>query len=128
APIYAREMERLGHAHLPDNVAPDDPAYLDLINAQVAWLRANSSVADIYSIRRTADGRHILLVDSETDYDGNGFFEGPVEARTVPGEELFADYDLISSAFAGRQGFADVPASDRWGTWISAYAPMFGPT
>ncbi len=125
APTYADEMARLGHSRLPADCPPDDPTYLTLVGAQVHWLRMNPSIADIYTIRRHPDGTHYLMVDSETDYDGNGRIEGETEARTPIGEIIETDYDLVEAAFAGKPTFADVPIRDRWGVWVSAYAPMY---
>jgi diguanylate cyclase (GGDEF)-like protein/PAS domain S-box-containing protein len=127
APTYARELERMGHGALPDDCAADDPRYLAVIDAELRWLSANPSVADIYTVRRGADGAHFFLVDSETDYDRDGDFDGDTEARTEIGEVMDSDQDLLEEAFSGRCVFAGRPTSDRWGTWVSAYAPMYGP-
>lgn len=125
APTYARELSLMGHASLPMNVAPDDPNYLRMIEAEKRWLRANPAVSDIYTFRKLADGKVAFLVDSETDYDRNGQFEGERESRTDPGEE-FEDVDeSAQAALQGSRGFDATPYTDRWGTWVSAYVPMY---
>ena len=88
APTYARELERLGHADLPLDAEPADPRYLELIEAEKRWLAANREIADIYTFRRLPDGRIVFLVDSETDYDHDGRFEGARESRTAIGEPV----------------------------------------
>jgi signal transduction histidine kinase/CheY-like chemotaxis protein len=123
AATYALELERLGHAAVPNDAAPDDPRYLALIEVQKRWLAVNPTVQDIYTFRKLADGGLVLLVDSETDYDRNGRFEGEREARTPIGEPYEAD-TLIDRAFTGRPIFDERPGSDRWGTWISASVPL----
>jgi signal transduction histidine kinase/CheY-like chemotaxis protein len=123
AATYALELERLGHAAVPNDAAPDDPRYLALIEVQKQWLAVNPTVQDIYTFRKLAGGELVLLVDSETDYDRNGRFEGEREARTPIGEPYEAD-TLIDRAFTGRPIFDGRPASDRWGTWISASVPL----
>src|SRR5690606_9792589 len=46
--------------------------------------------------------------------------------RTAIGESFGeADIDEIMS-MQGEPVFVDEPYSDRWGTWVSAYAPMVG--
>ena len=127
APTYALQLEQLGHAELPDDVAPDDPHYLALIEAEKAWLAVNRAVMDVYTFRLDAHQRPVLLVDSETDYDSSGAFEGEREARTDPGtvyDKMEAD---IRMAFLGRALFVDQPYVDAWGTWVSALVPMRAP-
>jgi diguanylate cyclase (GGDEF)-like protein len=124
APTYAAETERLGHARLQLENVRESPEYEQIIAAQLRWLRANSSIADIYTVRRLRDGRIIFIVDSETDYDRDGRFAGPREARTEPGE-IFDDADeSILMAFNGQTVFDAEPYTDRWGTWVSAYTPL----
>ncbi len=124
APTYARELELLGHAALPLDVAADDPRYLAIIAAQKRWLEVNPRVADIYTFRRLPDGRIVLLVDSETDYDHDGRFAGEREARTPVGEVYEPKIPGLDRAFAGVAVFERVPVSDRWGTWVSAFVPL----
>jgi hypothetical protein len=85
ATTYAIELQRFGHADLRNDAPPDDPLYLSLIAAQKRWLAVNRSIYDIYTFRKLPNGAVIFLVDSETDYDRNGRFEGEREARTPIG-------------------------------------------
>jgi len=125
ARTYAAEVEFSGHAALPAAPSATDPAYLKLVEAELRWLRANPVVADVYTMRRLADGTVFLLVDSETDYDHDGSFSGAREARTVPGEQ-YPDPDLeLLQAFGGMETFSS-PYTDRWGTWVSANVPLHG--
>lgn len=123
-PFYVREMEQLGHARLPNNVATNDPLYLELIRAEIGWLKLNPAIADIYTFRRRADGAIILLVDSETDYDHNGRYEGEREQRTPPGEVYPQITPALERAFRGSTEFDDNIITDRWGSWVSAFAPL----
>jgi signal transduction histidine kinase len=125
APTYARELEVLGHARLPDDAAPDDPLYLRLVEAQKRWLAANPAVADIYTFRRLPDGSVILVVDSETDYDRDGSFLGDRESRTEIGEVYDEVTEGILAAFEGESTFDSEPAEDRWGVWVAASVPMY---
>jgi len=125
APTYAQELESMGHAELPSKIRLDDPRYLAMVAAQKRWLSANPSIADIYTFRRRDDGRIVLFVDSETDYDRDGEYEGERESRTVPGEEYEA-LPTLERAFLGESAFDGEPSTDRWGFWVSAYHPMYG--
>ena len=125
APTYAAELTRMGHADLPLDASPDDPSYLAMIQAQIRWLRANPGISDVYTFRRLPDGRVVLVVDSETDYDGNGVYEGERESRTAIGEVYDLQDEHLMRAFEGHAGFADEPMHDRWGVWVSAFVPMY---
>lgn len=124
APTYAQEIERLGHVDVSVETAPDDRGYLRLIDAERRWLSVNPTVNDIYTLRRNAAGDIALIVDSETDYDRNGRYEGEREARTDIGEALDVEGPIVDAAFAGKGGFDPEFSTDRWGTWVSAYWPI----
>ncbi|MGE3773355.1 MAG: hypothetical protein AB7I32_10550, partial [Gammaproteobacteria bacterium] len=113
APTYALEMARLGHAAITLDTAPDEARYLALVEAQRRWLAVNPAIADIYTLRREADGTLRLNVDSETDYDRNGRYEGTRESRTDIGEALDEDTAALDAAFAGTGGFDPEIATDR---------------
>jgi signal transduction histidine kinase/CheY-like chemotaxis protein len=127
APLYAHELERLGHHRVNADTTPDDPTYLALIDAQIRWQRINPVVSDIYTFKRRPDGVTYLCVDSETDYDRNGVYQGRREARTPPGETYDSVTPALDRAFTGEPVFDPVPVTDRWGTWVSAYHPMRSP-
>lgn len=128
APTYAEEMAHLGHAAITPDTPEDDPAYLRMIDAEKRWLMANPHAADIYTFRTLADGRIIFVVDAETDYDGDGLYEGEREARTEIGEELVTKLrGPIDRAMTGVSLVDDDIEADRWGVWISSYAPIAGP-
>ena len=127
APTYAQELETLGHARLSSQAGPEDPLYLSLIAAERRWLGANPSVADIYTLRRRADGSVFLLVDSETDYDRDGRILGMREQRTAIGETYDEPYEALLRAFEGEASFTTEIVNDRWGSWVTAHEPLHGP-
>jgi predicted signal transduction protein with EAL and GGDEF domain len=124
APTYAAEARSAGHARLATTASPDDPLYLALVEQQKRWLSVNRSVADIYTVRQQPDGSVVFVVDSETDYDHDGRIDAEREERTAIGEPYTDVDDSIAHAFAGESVFDDEPYTDRWGTWVSAYAPL----
>jgi signal transduction histidine kinase/CheY-like chemotaxis protein/HPt (histidine-containing phosphotransfer) domain-containing protein len=124
APTYAVEMERLGHGDLTLETKNDDPRYLDLIAAEIRWLKANPAIADVYTFKKREDGKVALLVDSETDYDRNGKYEGEREARTAIGEVYEEATPSLLAAFEGKAGFDEEIATDRWGQWVSTFMPL----
>ena len=125
APTYADEMARGGLARINERTPADDPTYLTLINDQIRWEKDNPTIADIYTMGRRADGQFFFLVDSETDYNHNGIIDEDREKRTPIGEVYEEDHDLLEQAIAGTLVFTPQPTTDRWGTWISTYVPVF---
>lgn len=125
APTYAYELEHMGHAQITLDTPPDDPRYLAMIEVEKAWLQRNPNVADIYTYRRLADGKFVFIVDSETDYDHNGRYEGPREARTPIGTPNEAVDDFDVRAANGEAVFDPNITADEWGVWVSAMQPMF---
>jgi signal transduction histidine kinase len=125
APTYAHEMARRGLARISQDTPAGDSTYVSLIEDQIRWLKDNPTIADIYTFGHDAEGRIILLVDSETDYNHNGAIDEEREERTAIGEVYEEDNDLISQAFAGTAVFTPRPTTDRWGTWISTFVPVF---
>jgi signal transduction histidine kinase/CheY-like chemotaxis protein len=123
APTYAEEVSRLGHARIGLDTAPDDPGYLAIIERQKRWLAMNPAIADIYTFR-VIDGENVLIVDSETDYDRDGAFTEEREQRTDIGEAFGPTEDEERRVMAGEVVFHDAIYADRWGVWVSAYAPM----
>lgn len=124
-PTYVSEMIEGGYLTLSLSTQADDPVYLRLIEKQKRWLELNPSIADVYTMALTADGTPALLVDSETDYNRDGKYEGDTEARTEIGE-LYEEADnSLMQAFNGQANFNKEVYTDRWGTWISANYPVF---
>ena len=124
APTYAHELEQFGHADIGPDTPADDPSYLRMIEAQKSWLAVNPNVADVYTFRATPDGKVALVVDSETDYDGDGAYAQAREQRTDLYEVYDEPSDEMFRALAGETLVEDQPETDRWGTWVAAYAPL----
>ena len=125
---YADEMREHGHYNISEFTPADDPTYLMLLNKEVKWLSFSKTVDDVYTIRRCKDGNLRLLVDSETDYNNNGTIDELREQRTTIGEIYKDPSSLLLAALRSDSPgtyFDDVPYTDRWGTWVSSYAPIF---
>lgn len=123
APTYASELQAMGHEKIDLDTDPQNLLYRQMIEKQIRWLELNNAIADIYTFRQHPDGNQ-LIVDSETDYDRNGLYEGDRESRTTIGEIWPESNEFLERAFAGEAVFDDTVYRDRWGTWVSAYAPM----
>ncbi|ATC65376.1 hypothetical protein CMV30_16285 [Nibricoccus aquaticus] len=124
-PTYALELQKLGHARVTTSTPPNDPAYLALIEAQKNWLRVNPFIADIYTFRRHDPARVAFIVDSETDYNRDGMFDGTREQRTLIGEIYEETTPDFLAVFDGQSTFDTTFKADRWGLWVSSLTPIY---
>ena len=125
---YAFELQHAGHAAINFQTAADDPDYLRLIELEKSWLKINPFIADVYTFRLDPQGRIRLLVDSETDYDHNGVYEGEREQRTPIGEIYKEATENFFKAARGEPAFDTDFTPDRWGVWVSSLHPIFDAT
>ncbi len=124
APTYAEEMARMGHDKITLETKPDDPRYLEMIEALKRWQLANPFAHDIYTIRRTEDGKRRIMVDAETDYNRDGVFSGENEKRTPIGTEYDEDDAGLDEALNARANFDEQIVQDEWGIWVGSWAPI----
>lgn len=122
---YAGEMREHYHAKVSLETPADDPEYLHLLEKQRSFQILNKSVHDVYTMRKAADGSVLLIVDAETDYNQNGRIDGEREQRTQIGEPYDEITPAMDMAFSGVECFDEEPYADRWGTWVSAFAPIY---
>jgi len=127
ARTYAQELQRMGHASVRWDTPADDPLYVQMVQSQVRWLEASPAVNDVYTFRRQLDGKIAFVVDSETDYDSDGDYVDEREARTPIGEVYPEADENMARALAGEEKFDATPVTDRWGTWVNAYVPLYDP-
>lgn len=123
-PTYAFDLMKLKHEKISDKMEANNPQYLSIIEAQLGWLSANQNISDIYTMKKRADGKIYLAVDSETDYDRDGKFDNDREVRTAIGELYEKELAEIEQAFQGQASFTDTPYVDKWGNWVSAFVPI----
>ena len=127
ATMYADEMREHGHGAVDVFSSADNESYLFLIKKQLKWLWLSPAVADIYTMQMDSDGTVRIIVDSETDYDKSGQIDSDREKRTAIGEVYDKVSPVMLAAFQGdslQTYVDDVPYSDRWGMWVSSFAPI----
>lgn len=127
ATMYADEMREHGHGAVELSASADNEAYLFLIKKQLKWLWLSPAVADIYTMRMDSDGTVRIIVDSETDYDKSGQIDSDREKRRAIGEVYEKVSPVMLAAFQGdslQTYVDDVPYPDRWGMWVSSFAPI----
>ena len=106
----------MGHEKITPDTKADAPLYLEQIDLLKKWAALNPAVADIYTMRKLPDGKIVLIVDAETDYNHDGRFEGDREERTPIGEEYDEETLALMLALKGKTNFDTEIVPDRWGS------------
>lgn len=88
------------------------PAFEQVMDALVVF-RDNSNVEYVYTIREHGDGNMEFVVDSDTE-------EGGAAGEIF--EEMSEEH---KGAYAGETTADAEPYTDKWGTHISAYSPIY---
>ncbi len=97
-------------------------SYLAIQNTYRKILRANPELAYLYTFRKTGDAI-TFIVDTPLEHSAK-----PKDQQHVAAiGEAYTDISPgITKTFAtGREQVEDAPYSDEWGTFMSAYAPIF---
>ncbi len=121
---YRFLLDSNGLISVTKNLKEDDN-YLKLIQLEKDILEHNDELSDIYTFKVNGNDKFVLVVDSETDYDRNGKYEGERESRTA----ISTAYDKLNNelinTFAGQSTFTYVPYHDEWGDWVTFLSPVF---
>ena len=124
ARTYAVELQRLDHEKITLETGEDDPIFRKVNEALADWAIANPNVADVYTVRKSATGQIHFIADPATDYNRDGRISGEDEMPTPIGE-LFDEKDSgLDRALAGEACFNPEVVTDRWGSWVGAWAPI----
>ncbi len=108
---------------------PDDQkgsAYTQIESYFQSVMKGNPAIDDIYTLRPTTNQHLMTFVVSgkgSTDADGNGTIDND-EVKAMLGEEY--DTTALPELEAGLLQPSVDPAFtfDKWGTWLSGYAPL----
>jgi PAS domain S-box-containing protein len=94
------------------------PVYQAIKKELCAVRAADPDLRFAYLIGQRSDGMYFFFVDSE-----------PPESSdySPPGQEYTEVTPLIVNVYTGGEARTDGPASDRWGTWVSAVVPVNDP-
>lgn len=115
--VAALQVDARKHQAL---LAPGDEADADYLAIKKSLQQIRDRLRDVryvYTLRKDAAGKILFVVDAEEDPDSVSHIGDPVEVVTPAMEAAFvAPYgSQVESRFN----------SDKWGTWLSSYAPFF---
>jgi len=84
-------------------------------------------IGSIYTLRKTGEkniAQFVVDTADPVDENGNGIID-PVEDRAHVGEEYdFSEYPGMEEAFSGKASADQDISCDKWGCWLSGYAPL----
>ncbi len=128
APTLAYELSERGHARIGLDTPPNDNLYLSLIGTMVHWMKLNTEIQSIYTMRKKADGSIVFILGPETDYDRNGVIAGEEEQRVPIGEKYTEVVPEMLTALDGKATMQKEATKDKWGYSISAFVPLLDRT
>ncbi len=120
----AADLDGDAHARLRTPTDMDSAAYTTISNMLERIRTYSKSIVDTYTVRMV-DGELQLILSPPVDYDHNGKIEGELEERDDIGTPYGEDPEPeMVGAFNGKSTAAKGFSDDRWGTWLTACAPI----
>lgn len=125
--VVAESLKQFKHYRLGKESLPNDMNYLKIIEIEKEWLRASKTTFDdVYTLKLDEDNKKYFIADSETDYNRNGSYDDEREQRTAIGEIYDKEIPELDQAFREKKFvFTNNIYTDKWGTWISAFGPVY---
>lgn len=122
ARLAASHIDGDAHARLIDGGEQNGPEYLAMVEPLRGMLAAAPQYRYIYTIRMSAEGPR-FGIDAAEPIDGDG--DGIIDQATL--NELYPDADptMLRALTTGEVLVTPEPFSDQWGTFISAFAPVY---
>ena len=122
ARLAAVQIDPVAHAALTDPAQQNGEAYRVVVAPLRQMLAAAPAVRYIYTVRDSPEGpRFVIDAADPVDTDGDGVID-----QSDLGEIYTEADDTMKQALAdGEAAVTPAPYSDQWGTFISAYAPVY---
>lgn len=92
-----------------DSTSEDTQEYKDVLNSMLLW-KSTQNVANFYTFSKVDNKTAAFIVDASADPASLG--------------DKYSDDPLIFKAFDGQVVIDSEPTTDKWGTTISAFAPI----
>lgn len=122
ARLAASNIDGEAHARLIDAGRQNGPEYLAMVAPLRDMLAAAPQYKYIYTVRMSVDGPR-FGIDAAEPIDGDG--DGVIDQAAL--NELYPDADptMLRALQTGEVLVTPEPFSDQWGTFISAFAPVY---
>jgi len=115
----AQQIDAGAHSTLTGAADQNGPAYLQIQVTRQHIRDAGTDIRIVYRMREDGEGRIVFVVDAENDADEVAHLGDICDDTSAKLEASFATLDdaMVDESFC----------TDRWGTWLSGYAPFYGP-
>lgn len=117
--IGALQVNAVAHAQLVDPSQENQPVYMELKGTLQKIRDAGTNFAFVYTMDQDERGNIFFIVDAEEDEEDLSHL-GDIYEDADPW--LLETFPTIQEPLVETQFF-----SDRWGTWLTGYAPIFTP-
>ena len=124
ARIAAQQVDPIEHARLRDPSQQNDRDYLRVVEPLRTLLKSAPAVKFIYTVRMSPEGPR-FVVDSGAPQDVDA--DGVVDQATLNSIYEDADAAMFRCAESRSATVSEAPYTDDWGTFITAFAPVFAP-
>lgn len=111
-PTFANEFEVAGHRNLVTGDHSSD-LYHDLVAMKQRWVKSNSTIALIETIRKQPDNTLVKVISSSDDNDSS------------TSDLSDSDRDHIDRAFQGKATIGGLPRSTPQGMLVTVTSPLF---
>lgn len=127
AEVSAVQVDIAQHETLVDESQHNSPEYAEIQSTLQTIVSYNPQVDGIYTLRWTDDPNVLaFVIDTYTGEDRNG--DGQIAENEIPaeiGEEYdITDFPEMHVALYGAPSADRGVTEDKWGQWISGYAPL----
>ncbi|MGC5326912.1 sensor domain-containing diguanylate cyclase [Brevibacillus sp. SYSU BS000544] len=125
APVFSKILQDEGHARIQLDTLPSDALYQRMSDQMIEWMKLYPFIESVYTIRKLPDGTNVLVVCPEADLNDNGKIDSRLELAVPIGETYPNQLAELELAFKGERTLQETPYTDKWGTWISSFAPIY---
>jgi len=117
--IAALQIDAGAHSTLTGAADQNGPAYSQIRGTLQRIRDAETDIHIVYRMREDGEGRIVLVVDAENDADEVAHLG---DIHDDSSAKLEASFATLDDAMVEESSY-----TDRWGTWLSGYAPFYGP-
>ncbi len=117
--IGALQVDAVAHSQLTDPSQEDEPVYLELKKTLQGIRDAGTNFIFVYTMRQDDQGNIYFVVDAEESEEDLSHL-GDIYSDAAPW--LLENFPLIQEPVVESTFY-----TDRWGTWLTGYAPIFTP-
>jgi PAS domain S-box-containing protein len=118
--LMATKVDGDLHSQIQTVVDEKSAAFLKLKNDLVTMRERSTDIANIYTMRKKDDGTFVFIVDGSAENQSAIGDIYPSESVTDTLKQIFNTTPEPTEIFTESE-----VSKDKWGVWLSAYAPIF---